>query len=470
MRNEWPAVSQRVERLNLGDEVWVAISDRGGRRLLNTSPQARADMPPRLPRPAGVVQAVRTGQPEVSNLFTGSSTGRFVVAVDRAVPSDVQQKVVSLVTSTEAMTALLRSQMSPDNGLITLVDRDYRVIARTRDRARFVGAKATPSMRGAMQAHTSGVTSSRSLDGQPTVVAHFRSPRTGWTTLVVVPRAEFVRPIARNAVGFLAAAALVLFAGLIAARYFGRLISIELRSLEIDAKLLGEGGQVAQRPGAVDLINTVQAALHVAGEELARRRVRQQIMINELNHRVKNTLASVQSIAVQTFRGDDPAAPEKFAKRLQALAEAHDLITRTEWTAVNIKDVVGRCGEQADGGIFSSGPSFQLSAQAALALCMCLHELTTNSIKYGALSAPAGRVFLSWTANDDGDLDLLWREEGGPRVTAPERRGFGTRLVDRLVKSELGGTVERDFAPSGLIFRGRFHVRRSSRWKNDFEN
>lgn len=353
--------------------------------------------------------------------------------------------------------------------MTTLVDRNYRVVGRTRDHARFVGARATETMIAAMRANPKGVTSSRSLDGQPTVVAYVRSQRTGWTTLVVVPRSEFVSPIVRNAIGFAVAALLMIIIGLIAARYFGRQISLELEALVSDARRLGDGELVAERRGRVDVINTVQSALHGAGVELRRRRERQQVMINELNHRVKNTLATVQSIAVQTFRGNDPAAPEKYTKRLQALADAHDLITQTEWTAVDIRDVVGRCGDQAGDGIFSSGPSFELPAQAALALCMCLHELATNSLKHGALSVRDGRVFLTWTVGEEGDLDLLWREEGGPPVSEPTRTGFGTRLIDRLVRSELGGVVERHFYATGLTFRGRFHVTPANRWKNDFD-
>lgn len=103
-RRDWPAVSERVDRLDLGDQVWIAISDRQGRRLLNTSPEARPQGQPLLPRPASITKAVESGVPEVSNLFQGSSTGRLVVAVDRAVPSDPDQKVVSLVTSSETIT------------------------------------------------------------------------------------------------------------------------------------------------------------------------------------------------------------------------------------------------------------------------------------------------------------------------------------------------------------------------------
>jgi two-component sensor histidine kinase len=192
-------------------------------------------------------------------------------------------------------------------------------------------------------------------------------------------------------------------------------------------------------------------------------------MINELNHRVKNTLATVQSLAMQTFRGGDPHAPAKFDTRLAALASAHDLLTQTNWSDVSLADVVARCGAPADNRLIGRGPQVALSPQAALALCMCLHELTTNSLKYGALSAPVGRIDVTWTLAEAGkDLTFTWRERGGPRVAAPARQGFGTRLIDRLLRHELDGEATRSFEEGGLVFVARLRLTGVSRFDNDF--
>ncbi|MDD3838070.1 MAG: HWE histidine kinase domain-containing protein [Phenylobacterium sp.] len=190
------------------------------------------------------------------------------------------------------------------------------------------------------------------------------------------------------------------------------------------------------------------------------------LLINELNHRVKNTLASVQSIARQTLRHDAaPGALELFEARLQALAWTHDVLTREHWAGASLDEMVRRIlspHEAGEGARFeASGPPVRLSPQMALALAMGLHELATNAVKYGALSAPKGRVRINWhvaaQAGERPELTLRWRELGGPRVRPPTRRGFGSHLIERGLAAELGGGAEMVFAPSGLkcVIRAR---------------
>jgi two-component sensor histidine kinase len=191
-------------------------------------------------------------------------------------------------------------------------------------------------------------------------------------------------------------------------------------------------------------------------------------MINELNHRVKNSLATVQSLALQTFRSPGPDAPAKFDKRLAALADAHDLLTQSSWQPVDIRSVVERCAKAAIDNVVGSGPPAILPAQTAVALCMCLHELLTNAMKYGSLSVAGGQVRITWTRDADGEIDLLWHESGGPPVVQPERQGFGTRLTDRLSRAEMGGEISREYAPDGLRVRLRIAPSDTDRWSNDF--
>ena len=466
--HDWTEARRRLERLELGPSTWVAISDRAGRRLLNTNPVAASRPGRGLPRPPGVVRAVRTNRPQISGIFVGSSTGRPVVAVDRAVPADPEEKVVSLIVDATALSELANRQLSPNEAFVTLVDQGHRVIARTEGQARFVGVPATADMARAMRRSASGVVSSRSLDGKPTVVAYTRSDLTGWTTMVVLPRAAFVRPILESAVTFALLGGLMLLLGVGGARLVGRLISRELEALEADALALGKGVEVRPRLGSIEVVNTVQAAISQAGAELSHRRARQELMINELNHRVKNTLATVQGLAAQTFRGSDQVASRTFADRLAALAGAHDLLTGAEWTRVDVTDVVARSCAFAERTISTSGPSVMLPSQAAFGLCLCLHELITNSMKYGSLSVDAGSVLLTWEwADEPEELHMTWREVDGPLVVPPTRRGFGTRLIDRLVGTELHGKTTWDFAPSGLVFQGVFKLTGSARWRTD---
>ena len=185
------------------------------------------------------------------------------------------------------------------------------------------------------------------------------------------------------------------------------------------------------------------------------------LLINELNHRVKNTLATVQSMAAQTMRAevDQKAAYETFVGRLVGLSQVHDVLTRERWQGAALRDVVERAlspfigAVLADGGaeqVRIEGPEVWLQPGAALSMALVFHELATNAVKYGALSVEAGRVDLTWTL--DGErLSLDWTESGGPPVTPPTRKGFGSRLIQRGLKGELKGEAVLRFEPTGLV-------------------
>jgi PAS domain S-box-containing protein len=212
-----------------------------------------------------------------------------------------------------------------------------------------------------------------------------------------------------------------------------------------------------ERNAAGRVVKTLSAALDI--DERKRAEERRTLLINELNHRVKNTLAAVQSIARQTLRsGRTPGEMgDILTGRLIALAGAHDVLTRENWEGAGLRKIVQVALAPFDESrITSAGPDARLDARAALALGMALHELATNATKYGALSSEAGRVLLTWRLHEDQRppiLDLEWRETGGPPVVAPKRRGFGTRLLTQGVRSELNGAAELDFAPDGLVCR-----------------
>jgi two-component sensor histidine kinase len=191
-----------------------------------------------------------------------------------------------------------------------------------------------------------------------------------------------------------------------------------------------------------------------AAVEQARAEQHQLLLINELNHRVKNTLASVQGIAFQTLRGDVSLteARARFEARLMALSGAHNLLTEENWGGASLERVVADSIAHLAGeaGRFDvAGEPLRLAPRAALALAMALHELGTNAAKYGALSTEGGRVSIGWT--QDGDrLHLIWRESGGPPVERPSRRGFGSRLIERGLAADLGGSAALRFDAAGL--------------------
>ena len=183
---------------------------------------------------------------------------------------------------------------------------------------------------------------------------------------------------------------------------------------------------------------------------------RQKLMIDELNHRVKNTLATVQSIAMQTARShaDPRTFAEGFQARLLALSHTHDLLTRSHWEGAELGAILQHETE-AHGAhrVSLNGPHVALPPAAALSLGMIFHELATNAAKYGSLSAPDGRVLVDWALADQTRprLELVWREIGGPPVSGPGPKGFGSRLIERNVRHDLAGEVELDYARNGLV-------------------
>ena len=180
----------------------------------------------------------------------------------------------------------------------------------------------------------------------------------------------------------------------------------------------------------------------------------QRLLTNELNHRVKNTLATVQSIVNQTLRGaaDVEAARRTVNARLLALAGAHDLLTARAWAGADLADLVTRVIAPFPASqILLDGPSLVVLPTQALALSLALHELATNAAKYGALSRPEGRVEICWIVRDD-EVDLSWRESGGPLVASPSRRGFGSRLIEHASR-DMAGRFRLEFDPSGVRCR-----------------
>ena len=186
-----------------------------------------------------------------------------------------------------------------------------------------------------------------------------------------------------------------------------------------------------------------------------------QLLLHELNHRVKNTLAGVQAIAQQTMR--NTKEPEEFAKRfsgrIQSLSRVHSLLTDSTWLGADLRELIRDQllhGPVDEARLTAGGPNVHLAPQMAMHLAVMVHELGTNSIKYGALSTREGRVGISWTITGEM-LNLQWVERGGPMISAPSRRGFGTTLIEQSAVSE-GGGAEPLFEPEGVTWKIRMQL------------
>ena len=213
------------------------------------------------------------------------------------------------------------------------------------------------------------------------------------------------------------------------------------------APLRDESGTIIELiPSGADI--TQRAAAESARE----------LLMHELSHRVKNTLATVQSIAGHTTRNaaDLEDFQQRFRGRLQAMSACHDLLVATEHRQADLRELVERQLEPFDGSrpdaVVVQGEAIAVSGELAHALSMVVHELATNAVKYGALSVPEGSVRVAWTI-DGPLLALTWVEEGGPAVSPPESYGFGRTLIERGLQSQFGTETTIDYEPDGLEAR-----------------
>lgn len=185
-----------------------------------------------------------------------------------------------------------------------------------------------------------------------------------------------------------------------------------------------------------------------------------EILVGELNHRVKNTLAIVQAIASQTLRGNIPLpnARSSFVARLMALARAHDLLMQANWSGTDLESLINATVAPHTGGqtrFRISGPRVDLKPSAAMTFSLAIHELCTNAAKYGALSVPDGRIDIIWSVSDEPEkprLQWRWIESGGPAVTPPLKTGFGTSLIKRALAMELLGDVSVAYRRGGIVY------------------
>jgi two-component sensor histidine kinase len=453
----------------------VVLTDEAGQMVLNSIRPFGTPLPRR--GDLGVVERVfATGEPQVSDLYVGPMTQEPLVAVD--VPVRLRGRVaydLNMGFRAETLNRVLAEQRLAPGWSASVVDGSGALVARSFNAERAVGRSAAPTTLAAIAAGET-LFSTTSQEGVAVRAARAAIPETSWNAVIAVPEASIAAPLRRDLLAALAVNGGLLLTGLLAAVWHARRISGPLGALSDGALVLGRGGAPPPVPRGVREASAAGRALSGAAADLARRgrerdvaERRRGLLVAELNHRVKNTLATVQSLAAQTAKradGDIGRFTHDFGGRLQALARAHDLLTASAWEGSTLGTVArqalapwsgqGRLRVADAGG----GPGVVGSHQA-LALVLGLHELATNAAKHGALSRPGGRVVVVLSADAGGDvLRLDWTESGGPPLSGaqPPQGGFGKRLLERALAHDLGegSAVRLRFEPEGLRAEIRF--------------
>jgi two-component sensor histidine kinase len=310
---------------------------------------------------------------------------------------------------------MVEKQLPGKEWTISIFDGEGVNFARVPNPQDTIGKRASPSLYAELFRKPEATFATVSLEDVPLITSVARSSLTGWTVAAGIAESSLVAPL--------------------------------WRSLAITSAI-----------GSILLLVGLAFAVRMA-TTIARGEMLHDLLIDELNHRVKNTLAILQSIATQTFRSASRAEREKFEGRLGALAEAHNLLSQEKWQGSELQDVVARVLKpyllNNPERVRMFGPKVPLSPRLAVILSMIVHEIATNATKYGALSNDSGTVTLDWEVLEESDgnkLRMIWTETGGPHVSAPVQRGFGSRLIERSARDQLGGEATVDFLPRGVVY------------------
>ena len=398
-----------------GEGGVVLVADRNGRQLFSSITTDTASLPPRNNRDI-VERVFATKSPQYSNLFLGAVSKRLIVTVEVPVFRDGNVIYdISFTPPIDIFQAIIEKQRPSPNWTISIFDGDGINFARVPNPQQTIGKRASPSLYDGMLHATEATLPTVSLEGVPLITSFARSSLTGWTVAAGIAESSLVDPL--------------------------------WRSLAITSVI-----------GGVLLLIGLAFAVRMA-TTIARGEMLHDLLIEELNHRVKNTLAILQAIAVQTFRSATKAERETFEGRLGALAEAHNLLSQERWRGSELQDVINLVLQpyrlNNPERIRMSGPKVPLSPRLAVVLSMIVHEIATNAAKYGALSNDTGTVRLDWeiiAEHSSQKLRLIWAEFGGPHVVAPVQRGFGSRLIERSARDQLGGEATVDFLPHGVVY------------------
>lgn len=398
-----------------GKDGVVLVADREGRQLFSSVTPDAASLPLRNNREI-VERVFATKSPQYSNLFIGAVKKRLIVTVEVPVLRDGEVLYdISFSPPIEIFQALIEKQRPSQDWTISIFDGEGVNFARVPNPQETVGKRASPTLYAAMFRGPEATLHTVSLEGVSLITTFARSSLSGWTVAAGIAESSLVGPL--------------------------------WRSLAITSVI-----------GGVLLLTGLAFAVRMA-TTIARGEMLHDLLIEELNHRVKNTLAILQAIAAQTFRSASKAEREKFEGRLGALAEAHNLLSKEKWQGSELQDVIGRVLQpyllnNAE-RMRIAGPRVPLSPRLAVVLSMILHEIATNAAKYGALSNDSGIIVLDWEVTPESGkpkLRLIWTETGGPHVSAPVQRGFGSRLIERSARDQLGGVATVDFLPRGVVY------------------
>ena len=433
----------------------VVMRDRRGRHIINTL--QTADAAPLTSTDADLLanDAVifSTKVPAISNLYIGATTNRPFVNVGVPVIRDneVRYVLAIAIAPSDLGKSLLRGAPADWTGAI--IDRNMRIIARSVDQERFVGQNASQAVLDFVVGESGSFHGGLTLEGTPVFTAYKKSALSGWTVAFAIPETILNAPLGELWRTLLLMGLFAIALSLLGAFLYGRVLRRSLRTLARSARSVGRQDFVPGGPTAVIEMDEVGKVLALADADLKRKDAHQRTLMHELDHRVKNTLAIIQSLVTQSVRGS--ASPEHFREaingRVMALARSHEVLSAANWKDPELASVAGAVLARESERIHFEGARVSLEPRVVVAFAQIFHELLANAEKHGCLSRPEGRVTLTWRL-EGAAIHILWVETSMEPPQVASLKGLGTTIVRISIERQLGGTCQFEATPAGLRF------------------
>ena len=454
---EIASLHHRTKSALRGRPDHIVLLDRSLNQILNTRVPFGTPLG-RTADPSSAEAVLNSKQAYVSDLFFEPVRQEYVFSVlVPVIRGGEVTHVLRMTRSVESLWEILKEQNLPQAWSATVIDREGLVIAQSKQPKQSVGTRVQNSV---LQEGLHGnLATVVDWTGEPSLWAFARPRLASWLVAAEVPLKILEAPLRRSWTLFLLVGSGLVGLSLILVVFLAGRITGAMGDLARDAEALGRGAMLPRRIFPVAEANSVAEALYSAFAERKEREAHISFLLREMAHRGKNLLSVVQAIASQTARQTESSGEfvRRFSARLQSLASSSDLLVREEWRGADLRELIKSQLApfvEIDGPrLLLNGPAVRVSAEASQSLGLALHELATNAAKHGALSVPEGKIAIEWQVTEgegQSRFQISWREEDGPTVRAPHRRGFGHVVIERMVAQALSGQVSMEFDPKGF--------------------
>lgn len=454
-RSEYSRLHGRITRALEGRDAHILFLDSELNQLINTRVPYGTPLGKTSDPQSSLAAAERQG-PYVSRVFFGQVAQTPVFNVVIPVIEGGQTRFYLIMTrNAEQLTPFLDRTQIPGASVVVL-DQENQIVATSRNVDR---QEAAPLIRALIgYGAPEGDVRTLAVDDTDYVYASARSELSGWRVIKYLPQAHFREPFDRSLMLLTGTTLLVLTMCILAALWVARQVTSSLQKLATAAHEPSE--ERFPRNAPIQEINIASEALETAFREREQNAEHVRVLMREMTHRVKNQFAVIEAIFRQTGQvpGSDEDRRKAFLARLHGLSRSTEALSRQDWMAASLRDLFHEhlrlFSVPGLDRVRFQGDDLRIKPGAAEALGLALHELATNSLKYGALSTDDGQIEIDWSCGGErSTFRLTWKELGGPPVTSPERKGFGSLVLDRIVANQLGGCSTLVYAPAGVIWR-----------------